>query len=89
MLLRCCRATGACSAPMSVSWLTLWHAETWRLGPLQVNSSDWQSITRANAGGITTRAPSGFREGTRDHDVSQNIDALLRHIEGDAAIHYS
>ena len=23
-----------------------------------------------------------FREGTRDHDVSQNIDALLRHIEG-------
>lgn len=23
-----------------------------------------------------------FRDGTRDHDVSQNIDALLRHIEG-------
>ena len=23
-----------------------------------------------------------FREGTRDHDVSQNIDALLAHIEG-------
>ena len=23
-----------------------------------------------------------FRAGTRDHDVSQNIDALLRHIEG-------
>mgnify|MGYP003398647856 CR=1 FL=1 len=23
-----------------------------------------------------------FREGTRDHDVSQNIDALLRAIEG-------
>lgn len=23
-----------------------------------------------------------FREGTRDHDVSQNIDALLRHMEG-------
>lgn len=23
-----------------------------------------------------------FREGTRDHDVSQNIAALLRHIEG-------
>ncbi|MGH6608995.1 MAG: class I SAM-dependent methyltransferase [Burkholderiaceae bacterium] len=22
-----------------------------------------------------------FREGTRDHDVSQNIDALLRHVE--------
>jgi SAM-dependent methyltransferase len=25
-----------------------------------------------------------FREGTRDHDVSQNIDALLRHIQGTA-----
>jgi SAM-dependent methyltransferase len=24
-----------------------------------------------------------FREGTRDHDVSQNIDALLRHIAAD------
>ncbi|MCQ2028198.1 class I SAM-dependent methyltransferase [Stutzerimonas zhaodongensis] len=24
-----------------------------------------------------------FREGTRDHDVSQNIDALLRHIRGE------
>lgn len=23
-----------------------------------------------------------FRAGTRDHDVSQNIDALLRHVEG-------
>ena len=25
-----------------------------------------------------------FREGTRDHDVSQNIAALLRHLEGEA-----
>jgi SAM-dependent methyltransferase len=24
-----------------------------------------------------------FREGTRDHDVSQNVEALLRHIEGE------
>jgi SAM-dependent methyltransferase len=24
-----------------------------------------------------------FRDGTRDHDVSQNIDALLRHIQGE------
>ena len=24
-----------------------------------------------------------FREGTRDHDVSQNIEALLQHIEGE------
>ncbi len=28
------------------------------------------------------RVADDFREGTRDHDVSQNIDALLRHIEG-------
>ena len=27
-----------------------------------------------------------FREGTRGHDVSQNIDALLQHIEGDAPL---
>lgn len=25
-----------------------------------------------------------FREGTKDHDVSQNIDALLRHLSGDS-----
>ncbi len=28
----------------------------------------------------------GFREGTRDHDVSQNIDALLRNIQGSAPL---
>ncbi len=28
------------------------------------------------------RNAEDFREGTRDHDVSQNIAALLRHIEG-------
>ena len=27
-----------------------------------------------------------FRAGTRDHDVSQNIDALLRHIEGESPL---
>lgn len=30
------------------------------------------------------QSAEAFREGTRDHDVTQNIDALLRHIEGDA-----
>jgi SAM-dependent methyltransferase len=41
------------------------------------------------AGAIATRTlayyesrAAGFRAGTRDHDVSQNIAALLRHIEG-------
>lgn len=29
------------------------------------------------------RRAKAFREGTRDHDVSQNIAALLRHIEGE------
>jgi SAM-dependent methyltransferase len=29
------------------------------------------------------RSAEDFREGTRDHDVSQNIEALLRAIEGD------
>ena len=28
------------------------------------------------------RSAAKFREGTRDHDVSQNIAALLRHIQG-------
>ncbi|SDI55978.1 Methyltransferase domain-containing protein [Pseudomonas flavescens] len=42
---------------------------------------------------ITTRtlahyqaSAAGFREGTRDHDVSQNIDALLRHIDTTAPL---
>src|SRR5882672_9399352 len=29
------------------------------------------------------RSAEDFRDGTRDHDVSQNIDALLRNIEGE------
>ncbi|RRV04975.1 class I SAM-dependent methyltransferase [Pseudomonas sp. v388] len=32
------------------------------------------------------RVADEFREGTRDHDVSQNIDALLRHIESPAPL---
>lgn len=42
---------------------------------------------------ITTRtlahyqaSAEDFREGTRDHDVSQNIDALLRHTRGTAPL---
>ena len=30
------------------------------------------------------QSAAGFWRGTRDHDVSQNIGALLRHIEGEA-----
>ncbi|MGN2433121.1 class I SAM-dependent methyltransferase [Pseudomonas syringae] len=40
-------------------------------------------ITSATLGHYNSVADD-FREGTRDHDVSQNIDALLRHIEGPA-----
>ncbi|WP_024644983.1 class I SAM-dependent methyltransferase [Pseudomonas syringae] len=40
-------------------------------------------ITSATLGNYNSVAED-FREGTRDHDVSQNIDALLRHIEGPA-----
>lgn len=29
------------------------------------------------------RVADSFRESTRDHDVTQNIDALLRHLSGD------
>jgi SAM-dependent methyltransferase len=29
------------------------------------------------------RRAADFRDGTRDHDVSQNIDALLRYMQGD------
>ncbi|HEV7576458.1 MAG TPA: class I SAM-dependent methyltransferase, partial [Caldimonas sp.] len=40
-------------------------------------------IARETLAHYESRADA-FREGTRDHDVSQNIDALLRHIEGAA-----
>ena len=44
---------------------------------------DLEQITATTLGHYNATAES-FREGTRDHDVSQNIDALLRHIQGQA-----
>ncbi|WP_223536347.1 class I SAM-dependent methyltransferase [Pseudomonas sp. GL-B-16] len=44
---------------------------------------DLEQITTTTLGHYNSTAES-FREGTRDHDVSQNIDALLRHIQGEA-----
>ena len=38
---------------------------------------------------ITSATPESYREGTRDHDVSQNIDALLRGHRGRGAVHHS
>ncbi|MGY2223507.1 class I SAM-dependent methyltransferase [Pseudomonas gingeri] len=48
------------------------------LGP-----NDLEQIASSTLGHYN-RSAEGFREGTRDHDVSQNIDALLRHIQGTA-----
>lgn len=39
-----------------------------------------QQITQTTLGNYNQTAES-FRAGTRDHDVSQNIEALLRHIQ--------
>ena len=42
-----------------------------------------QQLASRTLGHYESRAQA-FWEGTRDHDVSQNIEALLRHIEGTA-----
>jgi len=42
---------------------------------------DLQRITAATLGHYNERAFE-FWEGTRDHDVSQNIEAMLRHVRG-------
>ncbi|UZE24060.1 class I SAM-dependent methyltransferase [Pseudomonas sp. B21-056] len=47
---------------------------------------DLHAITTTTLGHYNSVAES-FRDGTRDHDVSQNIDALLRHIHGPAPLH--
>ena len=43
---------------------------------------DAADVSRATLEHYSQRA-AAFEEGTRDHDVSQNIDALLRAIEAD------
>jgi len=45
------------------------------------DAHDPQTISALTLAHYNQRAEN-FREGTRDHDVTQNIDALLRHIEG-------
>ena len=47
----------------------------------EVSPEDLQRISALTLQHYNARAKD-FREGTRDHDVSQNIDALLRHIQG-------
>ncbi|SEJ63953.1 Methyltransferase domain-containing protein [Azotobacter beijerinckii] len=48
--------------------------------PTALEASDLKQITATTLQHYAASAES-FREGTRDHDVSQNIAALLRHIE--------
>ena len=45
-----------------------------------LSSADLEHISAATLESYAARAEA-FREGTRDHDVQQNIDALLGHIE--------
>ncbi|GAB3463294.1 class I SAM-dependent methyltransferase [Azotobacter salinestris] len=48
--------------------------------PPALDAGDLEQITTITLRHYATSAEA-FRDGTRDHDVSQNIDALLRHIE--------
>lgn len=50
---------------------------------MKLAPDDLDKITATTLGHYNTVAED-FREGTRDHDVSQNIDALLRHLQGTA-----
>ena len=50
---------------------------------MKLAPDDLDQITSTTLGHYN-KVAEDFREGTRDHDVSQNIDALLRHIQGDA-----
>ncbi|MFZ6046679.1 class I SAM-dependent methyltransferase [Pseudomonas sp. CR3202] len=50
---------------------------------MPLRPEDLDSITATTLDDYNRNA-EGFREGTRDHDVSQNIEALLRHIRGSA-----
>jgi SAM-dependent methyltransferase len=48
------------------------------LGPQDLEAIGARTLEHYNG------SAESFREGTRDHDVTQNIEALLRHIEGAA-----
>lgn len=51
----------------------------------QPDDIDLDAVARLTLDDYAQRAER-FWEGTRDHDVSQNIDALLRHIHGAAPL---
>ena len=49
---------------------------------MKLDAEDLAKISSLTVAHYQENAES-FEAGTRDHDVSQNIAALLRHIEGD------
>ena len=53
---------------------------------MKLAPQDLAKITATTVGHYNEVADD-FREGTRDHDVSQNIAALLRHIKGETPWH--
>jgi|GEM_PF-137930 len=57
----------------------------WRLRPRVLRPSQLDEITSTTIGHYNLRADA-FWEGTRDHDVTQNRSAMLRHVEGEGAL---
>ncbi|WP_226505403.1 class I SAM-dependent methyltransferase [Pseudomonas sp. MWU16-30317] len=53
---------------------------------MKLDSQDLEHITTTTLSNYEAVAED-FRQGTRDHDVSQNIEALLRHLQGPAPWH--
>ncbi|QSA98414.1 bifunctional 2-polyprenyl-6-hydroxyphenol methylase/3-demethylubiquinol 3-O-methyltransferase UbiG [Methylococcus sp. EFPC2] len=49
---------------------------------MKLSPDDLEAIVARTLGHYDHHAVD-FRDGTRDHDVSQNIDALLRHLQGE------
>ncbi|MFT5355616.1 MAG: SAM-dependent methyltransferase [Polyangiales bacterium] len=50
-----------------------------------LSNEELSELSRSTVGHYEDRARD-FWDGTRDHDVSQNMDALLRHLEGAAPL---
>lgn len=50
---------------------------------MALNKAELAAITAGTLADYARRAEQ-FREGTKDHDVSQNLQELLRHLEGSA-----
>ncbi|MFN3199564.1 MAG: class I SAM-dependent methyltransferase [Bradymonadia bacterium] len=49
----------------------------------ELTAEQLSAVTRSTVSHYHQRAED-FREGTKDHDVSQNVDALMRHLPGPA-----